>query len=356
MAKTLVTGGNGFVGSALVKLLAKRGDDLRLTRRRRSRWENLEDIDVETVQCDVLDRAAVRRALKGVDRVFHVAGVVSMRPAETERMFDVNVRGTRVVLEECLRAEVERVVLTSSVASIGPAKPGGTADERQVFTAGHLGIPYVNSKHEAEVEAFRMAARGLPLVVVNPAWAFGRGDVYARTTSIVRRFLLRRIPAYVPGALNVVDVEDVARGHVLADERGAVGERYILGNRNYTFDRLFADLARFSGIEPPALRLSPGVALRMAQAVEAASLRRAPITVQEVRIGSQWWTYRNAKAKRDLAWHPSPHEDTVEATVQWYQEREGDRLKRSPRTQAVPYKAAGVALGAARRLWPLAAT
>jgi dihydroflavonol-4-reductase len=355
LGKTLVTGGNGFVGSALVRLLAKRGDDLRLTRRRRSRWENVEGIAAETVDCDVLDKAAVRRALKGVDRVFHVAGVVSMRPSETERMFEVNVRGTRTVLEECLRAGVERVVLTSSVASIGPARPGGTADERQVFTAGHLGIPYVNSKHEAEVEAFRMAARGLPLVVVNPAWAFGRGDVYARTTSIVRRYLLRRIPAYVPGALNIVDVEDVARGHVLADERGATGERYILGNRNYTFDRLFADLARYSGVEPPAVRLPPGVALRVAQAVDAASMRRAPITVQEVRVGSQWWTYRNTKAKRELGWTPSPHEDTVEATVQWYQEREGDRLKRSPRSQPVPYRAAGAALGAARRLWPLAA-
>jgi dihydroflavonol-4-reductase len=334
-----------------VRLLAKRGDDLRLTRRRRSRWENLEGIEAETVDCDVLDKAAVRRALKDVDRVFHVAGVVSMRPTETERMFDVNVRGTRTVLEECLRAGVERVVLTSSVASIGPAKPGGTADERQLFTAGHLGIPYVNSKHEAEVEAIRMAARGLPLVVVNPAWAFGRGDVYARTTSIVRRYLLRRIPAYVPGALNVVDVEDVARGHVLADERGAVGERYILGNRNYTFDRLFADLARFSGVEPPALRLSTGVALRIAQAAGS----RSPLSVQEVRIGSQWWTYRNTKAKRELGWNPSPHEDTIEATVQWYVEREGDRLKRSPRSQPVPYKAAGAALGAARRLWPMAA-
>jgi dihydroflavonol-4-reductase len=351
LGKTLVTGGNGFVGSALVRLLAKRGDDLRLTRRRRSRWENVEGIDAESVDCDVLDKAAVRRALKGVDRVFHVAGVVSMRPTETERMFDVNVRGTRTVLEECLRADVERVVLTSSVASIGPAKPGGTTDERQLFTAGHLGIPYVNSKHEAEVEAFRIAARGLPLVVVNPAWAFGRGDVYARTTSIVRRYLLRRIPAYVPGALNVVDVEDVARGHVLADERGAAGERYILGNRNYTFDRLFADLARFSGVEPPALRLSTGVALRLAQAAGS----RSPLSVQEVRIGSQWWTYRNTKAKRELGWNPSPHEDTIEATVQWYLEREGDRLKRSPRSQPVPYKAAGVAFGAARRLWPMAA-
>jgi dihydroflavonol-4-reductase len=355
LGKTLVTGGNGFVGSALVKLLAKRGDDLRLTCRRRSRWENLDGVEAETVTCDVLDKAAVRRAMKGVDRVFHVAGVVSMRPADTDHMYDVNVRGTRTVLEECMRADVERVVYTSSCAAIGPAKPGTNADERQLFTAGHLGIPYVNSKHEAEVEALRFAARGLPLVSVNPSHAFGRGDVYVHSTAVVRRFILRQIPAYVPGALNVVDVQDVARGQVLADERGSVGERYILGNRNYTFDRLFADLARLSGVEPPALRLPPQAALRLAQSMEAASLGRPPISVPEVKLAGQWWTYSNAKAKRELGWQPSPHEETLEATIDWYREREGDRIKRSRRAQPLQYKVAGAALGAARRLWPRAA-
>jgi dihydroflavonol-4-reductase len=363
VGRTLVTGGNGFIGAPVVRLLAERGDDLRLTRRRRSRWENVEGLDVETVECDVLDRMAVRRALKGVDRVFHVAGLASMRPDDDERVFEVNVGGTRMVLEECLRAGVERVVYTSSVAAIGPAEPGGTTDERQLFTAGHLGIPYVNSKHEAEVEAFRFAAKGLPVVIVNPTFAFGRGDVYARGTSIVRRFLLGRLPVYVPGAINVVDVQDVARGHVLADERGAVGERHILGNRNYTLDRLFADLGRVSGVEPPAMRLSPRAGLRLAQAAEAASRGRVPITVQEVRASGQWWTYRNAKAKRELGWQPSPHEDTIEATVDWYREREGDRLVRARRSQPFGLKAAGAALGAlsgaaqvTRRLWPLAAT
>jgi dihydroflavonol-4-reductase len=360
VAKTLVTGGNGFLGSAVVRLLAERGDDLRLTRRRRSRLDNLKEVEHEAVQCDVLDRAAVRRALKGVDRVFHIAGLVSMRPEDDQRLFEVNVGGTRVVLEECLRAGIERVVYTSSVAAIGPAPEGGATDERQVFTAGGLGIPYVNSKHEAEGEAFRLAAKGLPVIAVNPAYVLGRGDVYARATSIVRRFLLGRIPAYVPGALNVVDVQDVARGHVLAEERGTVGERYILGNRNYTLDRLWADLSRVSGVEPPALRLSPGLALRLAQAAEMASRGRVPITVQEVRLSSQWWTYRNTKAKRELGWRPSPHEDTIEATVAWYREREGDRLARQGNSQPLQYKLAAAALGAlesasqaAGRLWPL---
>jgi dihydroflavonol-4-reductase len=362
MAKTLVTGANGFVGSHVARLVAARGDELRVTHRPRARMESLDGVDYETVECDVLDRRAVRRAMKGVERVFHCAGLVSMRREDEDALYEVNVRGTRTVMEECLRAEVQRVVLTSSVASIGPADAGGAADERQLFTAGRLGIPYVNSKHEAEVEAFRLAAQGLPLVVVNPCYVFGRGDVYARTTSIVRRFLLGRIPAYVPGALNVVAVEDVARGHLLADEKGQVGERYILGNRNYTLDRLFADLGRMSGIEPPALRLSPGVALRMAQAFEVTSPARPPITVQEVRLASQWWTYRNTKAKRELGFKTTPHEDTIEATVGWYMDREGDRIQRSRRSQPLQYKLAAATLGAlgnaggvARRLWPLAA-
>ena len=182
----------------------------------------------------------------------------------------MNVIATRNLLEECLRAGVERVVYTSSVAAIGPAPAGGRADENQLFTAGKLGIPYVNSKHEAEVEALRLAAQGLPLVCVNPCVVFGEGDIYGSSTSIVRRFMLGRIPAYVDGAINIVDVQDVARGHLLADERGSVGERYILGNRNYTLDRLFADLGRVSGVEPPALKLPPAIALRLAQALEAA--------------------------------------------------------------------------------------
>jgi dihydroflavonol-4-reductase len=359
--KTLLTGGNGFVGSHVARLLLERGDELRITHRPRARIESLEGLDYEPVECDVRDRRAVRRALKGVSRVFHVAGLVSMRPEDDEELYDVNVRGTRTVMEECLRADVERVVLTSSVAAVGPADPGQTADERQLFTAGHLGIPYVNSKHEAEVEAFRLAAQGLPLVAVNPCYVFGGGDVYGRATSIVRRFLLGRIPAYVPGALNVVSVEDVARGHMLADEKGLVGERYILGNRNYTLDRLFADLARLSGIEPPALRLSPRVALRLAQALEAAP-GRPGVTVQEVQLASQWWTYRNTKAKRELGFKPTPHEDTIEATVAWYMERDGERIRRSRRSQPIQYKVAAATLGAlgnagglARRVWPLTA-
>lgn len=339
MPKTLVTGATGFIGSHVAKELAARGDELRLVVRADSPREALADLEHEEVKCDLLDRRSVRRAVAGASRVFHCAGLVSLRERDVERVFDVNVVGTRTLLEECLRANVERVVFTSSVAAIGPAPRGKSGDESQVFTAGGLGIAYINSKHEAEMEAMRMAAHGLPVVCVNPTFVYGRGDVHGGSTGVVRRFLLGRIPVYTDGALNIVDVHDVARGHLLADEKGTPGERYILGNRNYTWDRLFADLARISGVEPPPLKLPPALALRMVELLERGP-GRAPVTRMEVKSASQWWTYRSTKAKRELGWAPSPHEDAIEATVQWYLERDGERLARARRSQPFQYKVA----------------
>lgn len=341
MAKTLLTGGTGMVGSHVARLLLERGDDLRITLRDRSRLDNLRGLEYETVRCDILDRRQVRRAMRGVEQVFHVAGMTSLR-AGVERLFRSNVRGTRIVLEEALRAGVERAVHTSSTAAIGPARRGSTADETQDFTAGRLGLPYVNSKHEGEMEALRLAAQGLPVVIVNPGHVLGAGDIYRSSTELVRRFLRREIPAYVDGALNVVDVADVARGVLLAAERGEVGERYILGNRNFTLDRLFADLGRLSGVEPPALKLPLPVALMLAQAAEAAP-GRSVVTTSEVRIASLWWAFRNTKARRELGWRPSPPEDTLEATIGWYREREPAALSRPGARQPIPLRLAGFA-------------
>ena len=342
MPKTLVTGASGLIGSNLLRALLQRGDDVRILLRPSAREDNLAGLECERCSGDMLDRRSVRRALRGVERVFHVAGTTSLRKPAAD-VYRTNVDGTRIVLEECLRAGVQRVVYTSSVAAVGPAERGSTADETQVFDAGAYGIPYVNAKHEAEVEALRLAARGLPVVIVNPGHVFGRGDLYRSSTDIVRRFLRRQIPAYVDGALNIVDVRDVARGHLAADERGEPGERYILGNRNYTLDRLFADLGRISGVEPPALKLPRAVALAFAEA-QARLPGRPQITPVEVRASGLWWAFRNTKAKRELGWRPSPHEDTIEATVAWYREREGDRVARPGARQPLQLRAAGALL------------
>ncbi|HEY3190215.1 MAG TPA: NAD-dependent epimerase/dehydratase family protein [Solirubrobacteraceae bacterium] len=354
MSITLVTGGAGLVGSHVVRLLVARGDDVRVTVRPATRLDNLADLPLTTVTADLLDRVAVRRAMRGVERVFHVAGLANLR-AHPQSLWRTNVEGTRVVLEEALRARVERVVFTSSVAAVGPAPRRSTADETQPFPAGADVIPYVRAKREAEVQALRIAALGLPVVIVCPAHVFGRGDVNHSSTEVVRRFLRREIPAYVDGALNIVDAEDVARGQLLADQRGRPGERYILGNRNFTLDRLFADLGRLSGVEPPALKLPLPAALALARGLEALP-GRPPITVTEVRAISMWWAFRSTKARRELGWKPSHHEDTLEATIAWYREREPERLRPPGDRQPLALRLAGGALrqadGIAGRLVP----
>jgi dihydroflavonol-4-reductase len=339
--KVLVTGGTGFVGAHLVRALLARGDDVRVAARGESKVESA----VQHVIADVTDRRAAARAVRGIERVFHVAGTTNLRLSAADHL-RINADGTRNVLEACLAAGVERVVHVSSVAAIGPARPHGALDERHVRT-GPLGIPYADAKHVAEVEALRVAARGLPVVIACPAHVLGRGDERRSSTEVVRRFLLRRLPAYVDGGVNIVDVEDVAAGLLLCDERGVAGERYILGTRNYTWQRLFAELERVSGVEAPAVRLPVPVALAFAEAST-----RAPgptlITPSEVRTAAHWWTYRSAKARRELGWTTRPHEDTVEETVRYHEERLGDRLVRNGTRQPLPWRL----LGEATRRWP----
>ncbi len=328
MGKTLLTGATGFVGSRLAWALAERGDELRLTLRAGDRTSALDGLDCERARADLLDRRAVRRAMKGVDRVFHTAGMVSLRPEDEALLLRENVETTRMVLEEALRAGVERVVHTSSAVALGHADPGETTDEAQVFNAGGLGIRFVNAKHEAEVEALRLAARGLPLVLVNPSLVLGPGDVGGSGTALVKRFLLGRVPAYTDGAVNVADIDDVARAHLLADERGRIGERYMIGNRNFTFERLFDDLGRLSGVEPPNVKLPAAMAVALAGAWESGP-GDPPATVDEAKFCTRWWSYRNNKAKRELGFSPSPHEETLETTVNWFLEREGAAIERA---------------------------
>jgi dihydroflavonol-4-reductase len=342
---TLVTGASGFIGSHVTRLLVGRGDDVRALVRGDSPVAGLEESGVTIARGDMLDRRAVRRAMKGVERVFHIAGTTDLRLPRGQALA-VNVEGTRVVLEEALRAGVDRALYTSSVAAIGPAAAGRVADESNVWDAGRYAIPYVDSKHEAEVVALRLIARGLPLVIVNPAHVMGAGDPGRSSTSLVRRFMRRQIPAYVDGTLNIVGVEDVARGHLLADERGQLGERYILGNRNFTMDRLFADLGRLSGVEPPAVKLRLGVALGLCAGGDRIGRLPMPSAV-EVRAASLNWAFTSAKAKRELGWKTSPHEDCLEETIAWYRERDGSKLSSPGARQPLALRAAA---GVVRRV------
>jgi len=318
MGKTLVTGATGFIGSHVTRALAKRGDELRLLARRSSRLDHLDVLEFDRAIGDVTDRRAVRRAMTGVDRVFHIAGQTSLRTQDRQAVWDTNVRGTRIVLESALEAEVERVVMTSSVAAVGVGHSRKPIDETATFDIGHLGIAYVNSKHEAEVEALRLAARGLPVTIVNPSFVLGPDATPGSSMNLVRRFLLRKVPAYVDGGLNIVDVRDVATGHLLADEKGEVGKRYILSGRNFTLDRLFADLGRISGVAPPRLKLPGPVLLNMLELARRSPLPLPmPTSRDEVRSAMLWWTYKNTRAKQELGFKPRPHEETLEAAINW---------------------------------------
>jgi dihydroflavonol-4-reductase len=339
MGRTLVTGATGFIGAHVARLLVARGDDVVVTVRRESPLAALEGLDVRRVRADILDRRAVRRAMKGVERVFHVAGTTNLRTARAAA-FPVTVEGTRIVMEEALRAEAQRVVYTSSAGTIGPARGRRNADETTAWGAGRYAIPYLDAMHEAETVAMRMVERGLAVVIVNPAHVLGAGDPGRSSTALVRRFLRREIPAYVDGTLNVVAVQDVARGHLLADERGRVGERYILGNRNFTMTRLFADLGRLSGVQPPAVKLPVSAAMMLAAAAQRLGQTSLP-TPSEVRAASLNWSFSNRKAKRDLGWTTAPHEDCLEETIEWYRRREGDELPPPGATQPLPLRVVG---------------
>jgi dihydroflavonol-4-reductase len=342
VGKTLVTGATGLVGSHVARALVARGDDVRVTVRDNAMLDAIADLDVEIVEADVLERRAMRRALRGVDRLFHVAGATTLR-AGFRALYDANVTGTRIALEEALRAGVERVVHTSTIAALGPAARGSTADEHHVLNTARVGLTYANIKAEAEREALRVCAQGLPVVIVNPAHVLGPGDLYRSSTELVRRFLRREIPIYVDGALCIVGVGDVARGHLLAEEKGRVGERYILGGRNFTNDRLFADLGRLSGVEPPALKLPLTAALAWARAVESLP-GRPPMTVEEIRALSMWWAFRSTKAKRELGWTPSHHEQPLIETIEWFRTREPGDLAAPGARQPLALRVAGFGL------------
>ena len=346
MGRTLVTGATGFVGAQVARKLVERGDEVRVSIRPGADAEAIAELDAEVVRGDLLDRRAVRRALRDTDRVFHTAGMASLAGGSQGEgvVFRANVDTARTVLEEARRAEVHRVVLTSSAAAVGPAPRGQTADEDQIFTTARLDIPYVAAKREVEAEAFRFAARGLPVVCVNPTLVFGPGDRRAVATSLVWRFLRGEVSVYPDGAVNIVDVEDVADAHLLADSEGRSGERYIVGNRNYTLERLFADLGRLSGIEPPPLKLPAMLAVPFARAMEAVP-GGSPLSVLEATVAGRWWTYRSTKAKHELGWEPSHHEDTLEATVDWCRRTDGAAIARARSSQPARYKAAAAALG-----------
>jgi dihydroflavonol-4-reductase len=316
-----VTGATGFVGGHVARLLAERGDEVRVTFRDEGRLDRLRDLQVEPVRADILDRPALRRALRGTDVLFHTAGLVASRPRRA--VWETNALAPRVVVEAAAAEDVGRVVVTSSVAGVGPAPPGRAARETDVFRGGGLGLTYVEAKHEGEVEAIAAGARhGIEVVVVNPSYVLGvpvdRAQRGETSTRMIGNYLRGRLPAVVDAYTNIVDVEDAAAGHLLAAERGRPGERYILGGHDVRWGDLIDRVARLSGVQVPLMVLPPE--LERAARLQARLGLPTPIAPEGVALMAQNWRHSSARARRELGYRPRSLDRTLRATIEWYLE------------------------------------
>ncbi|MCE2404714.1 MAG: NAD-dependent epimerase/dehydratase family protein [Dehalococcoidia bacterium] len=322
--KVLVTGATGFVGANVARSLEAFGHSVRALVRPGSSTLNLKDTGFETVPGDIRDRESVVRGLRGCDAVVHCAAAYTFWARDPGVIYDVNVSGTRVVLEEALKAGVGRCVYTSTVSTVHIPK-GGLGTEEVSASPGELVGHYKRSKHQAEQEALDLAGRGLPVVVVNPTTPVGPWDVKPTPTGrIVLDFIRGRVPAYVDTGMNVVDVEDVAAGHVLALEKGIPGERYLLGNRNMTLAQVFGVLEGLTGRRAPRLKLPTWMAIAAGyvdQVVEGMVLRREPaIPVEGLKVSRKPMYVDCRKAVETLGVPQSPVEGALEKAVRWFRE------------------------------------
>jgi dihydroflavonol-4-reductase len=321
--KCFVTGATGFLGSHVARRLLKRGADLRLLVRSTSRTDNIDDLPAEQVVGDLRDVESLKRGIEGCDYVFHVAADYRLWAVHGQQLYDSNVSGTTNVLQAARESRVRRVVYTSSVATMGFGNNGHMTDESTPVTLANMIGDYKRSKFMAE-QLVREAARGgQDVVIVNPTTPIGERDIKPTPTGrIVVDFLKRKFPAYVDTGLNLVDVIDCADGHLLAMEKGAPGERYILGGENLTLKQILDKLAAITGLPSPNIRLPYAVAYATGVVdtfVTGKIRQREPrVTLDSVRVGRKKMFVTSAKAERELGWNPSPVDGALQRAVDWF--------------------------------------
>lgn len=321
----LVTGGTGFVGANLVRELLKDGTQVRVLVRPTSDARALEGCRVEMVPGDLLDFHSIRRAATGCRVVYHVAADYRLWARDPSELYRVNVEGTRRVLAAAAETGVERVVYTSTVGALGIPKDGSIGSETTPVTLRDMVGPYKRSKYLAERVAEEFVSRGLPLVIVNPSAPVGPWDVKPTPTGkMIVDFLNGKMFATLATGLNLVHVRDVARGHILAAERGRVGEKYILGHQNLSLSEIFGILARLTGLPAPRFEIPYPVAWLAAVVSEAAARfrvgePRVPLTA--VRMAAKRMYFSSEKAVRELRLPQTPVEEALREAVEWFLSR-----------------------------------
>jgi dihydroflavonol-4-reductase len=323
--KVLVTGATGFIGGNLTRALIKKGYTVRALVRKESDRRNINGLDIEIAPGDLTDRSSLSAALEGCDALFHVAAAYTFWSSDPRRIYETNVTGTENILAAACRAGIKKVVYTSSECTLKNTGDGTPGDESELNNPEELSGDYKRTKCLAEGRALEICREGLPLVVVNPTTPIGPYDVKPTPTGrIIVDFINGKMPAYVNTGMNVVDVEDVAAGHILAMEKGRVGERYVLGNRNLTLHEIFLILERLTGIKAPRLSIPLWSALAAAHIDEFVSggiLRKPPrIPVAAVKAARKFRYFDCTRAVRELGMPQAPVEEAFKKAIRWFSE------------------------------------
>ncbi len=320
--KTLVTGGTGFIGSAVVRRLLARGRAVRCLVEPGAPPGNLDGLDVERVEGDILDPAAIARAIAGCDVVYHLAAIYALWLPDERKIYDVNVEGTKNVLFAARRAGVRRVVHTSSIAAFGVPEGDELLDETSEFRFWNDANAYIRSKYLSDLDARRLAGEGVPVVIVCPAFPFGERDIGPTPTGkFIVEALRRRVPGYTEGGFCAVDVDDVAECHVLAEERGRIGARYIAGAHNVTYQDFFARVTRLAGLPPIRRKLPSRAVLGMAWAMErwAKATGGTPrITVKAARYSLRRVWFDCTRARTELGMPVTDLDETIARAIAWF--------------------------------------
>lgn len=324
--RALVTGGTGFVGSHVARLLVERGVTVRALVRPGSRRDNLEDLDprrLEFLCGDLTDPASLREAVRGCDVVYHVAADYRLWTRDPQQLYRVNVQGTRDLLQAVMDAGVARIVYTSSVGALGIPKDGSAGTEDTPVSERDMIGHYKRSKFLAERVVYQFAEAGLPVVITNPSTPVGERDIKPTPTGkIIVDFLNRRMPAYVDTGLNLIDVRDVAEGTLRAAERGKIGERYILGHRNTTLKEMLEMLAEITGLPAPRVKIPYPVAYAVVgieNLIMDRLLRRTPAhPLEGVKMARKRMFFDASKAVRELGLPQSPVPDALARAVAWF--------------------------------------
>ncbi|MCP4202399.1 MAG: NAD-dependent epimerase/dehydratase family protein [bacterium] len=322
--KAFLTGASGFVGGHVLRALEARGREVVCLVRRSSDRRNLAASGAATIEGDLTDPDSYRGALEGCVELYHCAADYRFFAREPREMYRINVDGTKSLFEEALRSGVERVVYTSSVGALGLRTEGTPADEETPVTLDDMVGHYKRSKFLAERVAEESFRSGLPVVIVNPSTPVGEGDLKPTPTGrIIVDFLRRKTPAYVETGLNLVDVRDVAEGHVLAAERGRVGEKYILGHANLSLQEIFGILADLTGLEPPKVKL-PHVVPIVFAALDTARARllggEPRVALEAARLARHKMFFDSGKAVAELGFRQTPVREALARAVGWFRE------------------------------------